>query len=169
VQIVSSAAEPQAAPSLDALYRAHVGAARRLAMLLTGDPALAEDLAHDAFVGAAAKLETLRDAGAFEVYLKRSVVNAVRSHARHQLVVRKHEHRFEPRDAPDAGPDLALRDALWAALQGLPERQRIAVVLRYYDGASERDIAEAMRCAPGTVKSLVSRGLARLREVVEDV
>jgi RNA polymerase sigma-70 factor (sigma-E family) len=169
VQIAASAAEPQAAASLDALYRAHVGAARRLAVLLTGDAALAEDVAHDAFLRVAAKRDTLRDPGAFEIYLKRAVVNSVRSLARHQQVVRKHEHRFELRETPDDGPDLPLRDALWDAMQSLPERQRIALVLRYYEGASERDIAETMHCAPGTVKSLVSRGLARLREVIEDV
>ena len=169
MQIAASAAEPQAAASLDALYRAHVGAARRLAVLLTGDAALAEDVAHDAFLRVAAKRDTLRDPGAFEIYLKRAVVNSVRSLARHQQVVRKHEHRFELRETPDDGPDLPLRDAFWDAMQSLPERQRIALVLRYYEGASERDIAETMHCAPGTVKSLVSRGLARLREVIEDV
>jgi RNA polymerase sigma factor (sigma-70 family) len=45
----------------------------------------------------------------------------------------------------------------------LPPRQRAALVLRFYEDLSERQIAEILRCRPGTVKSLVSRGLSRLR------
>jgi RNA polymerase sigma-70 factor (sigma-E family) len=166
VSPATSASVP--ADSLDALYRRHVPGARRLAFLLTGDRELAEDLAHDAFVRTAARVSFMRDPEAFEGYLKRAVVNASRSHFRHLAVVRRHDHRFEPRDDVIDQPDVGLREQLWDGLQSLPERQRAAVVLRYYGGASERDIATALDCAPGTVKSYLSRAMASLREVIGD-
>jgi RNA polymerase sigma factor (sigma-70 family) len=55
------------------------------------------------------------------------------------------------------------RELLWTALGRLPERQRAALVLRFYEDLSEAQVAEILRCRPGTVKSLVSRGLERLR------
>ncbi len=67
-------------------------------------------------------------------------------------------------------PDVALRDEMWRALQLLPQRQRAAIVLRFYEDLSEAATAEVLHCPVGTVKSLVSRGLARLRsEVTSDV
>jgi RNA polymerase sigma factor (sigma-70 family) len=59
------------------------------------------------------------------------------------------------------------RDALWRALARLSERQRVAIVLRFYEDLSERQIADVMKCRPGTVKSLVSRGLETLRNQIE--
>ena len=59
---------------------------------------------------------------------------------------------------------LGERDELWRAMRGLSERQRIAIVLRYYEDLSEQRVAELLRCRPGTVKSLVSRGLQTMRD-----
>jgi RNA polymerase sigma factor (sigma-70 family) len=59
------------------------------------------------------------------------------------------------------------RDYLVDALNQLPPKRKTALVLRYYAGLSEREIAETMGVRPGTVKSMVSRGLAELREVIE--
>jgi RNA polymerase sigma-70 factor (sigma-E family) len=149
---------------LGELYLRHADAAVRLAYLLTGDRALAEDLVQDAFVRLAGRLAHLRDEGAFEAYLRRTVVNLARSHWRRLGVERAHLERAAraPR-AQASHPDPDDRDALWHALGGLPPRQRAALVLRFYEDLSERQIAEILRCRPGTVKSLVSRGLARLR------
>ena len=58
-------------------------------------------------------------------------------------------------------------DELFDALAALPSRQRAALVLRFYEDLSEADIAVALGCRPGTVKSLLHRGLAELRKVVE--
>ena len=55
------------------------------------------------------------------------------------------------------------RDELWTALERLPQRQRAAIVLRYYEDLSESRIAELLQCRPGTVKSLLSRGLEAMR------
>ena len=64
--------------------------------------------------------------------------------------------------------DVETRDILRRALLSLPLRQRMAVVLRFYEDLSDRQAAEIMRCSPGTVRSLVSRGVANLRTARED-
>jgi RNA polymerase sigma-70 factor (sigma-E family) len=150
---------------LGELYLRYADDAVRLAYLLTADRALAEDLVQDAFVRLAGRLAHLRDEGAFEAYLRRTVVNLARSHWRHLGVERAFQERAArvPRATPSPHSDPDDRDALWHALGGLPPRQRAALVLRFYEDLSERQIAEILRCRPGTVKSLVSRGLARLR------
>ena len=61
----------------------------------------------------------------------------------------------------------AAQEPLVDALATLNERQRVAVVLRYYEDLSEAEIAVALGCRPGTVKSLLHRGLSQLREVIE--
>jgi RNA polymerase sigma factor (sigma-70 family) len=55
------------------------------------------------------------------------------------------------------------RELLWRALGRLPERQRVAIVLRFYEDLPEAQVADILRCRPGTVKSRVSRGLEALR------
>jgi RNA polymerase sigma factor (sigma-70 family) len=115
----------------------------------------------------AGRLAHLRDEGAFEAYLRRTVVNLARSHFRRRKVERAYLARTTPAGRPRADatafPDVEDRDALWHALAGLPARQRTALVLRFYEDLSERQIADVMRCPVGTVKSLLSRGLRTLR------
>src|SRR4051794_1566428 len=79
--------------AVEALYREHVPGARRLAYLLTGNRELAEDLVHDAFIRAAGRLRQIREPEAFGAYLRRAVVNAVRSHYRHQAVADRYVAR----------------------------------------------------------------------------
>ena len=153
---------------LGELYVRHASDAVRLAYLLTGDRALAEDLVQDAFVKLAGRLVHLRDPAAFEAYLQRTVVNLSRSHFRRRKVERAYLER-EGREVGNrtaAAPDRSLgdRDELWRAMDGLSQRQRTAVVLRFYEDLSEQRVAELLRCRPGTVKSLVSRGLQTMRE-----
>jgi RNA polymerase sigma-70 factor (sigma-E family) len=144
------------------LYRAQMPAATRLAYLLTGDRAAAEDVAQDAFLRAASRLGSLRDEAAFPAYLHRAVVNGARNRARRLSLERRHAVTA-PDVAPYALPDLATRDGLWHALQRLPHRQRAALVLRFYLDLSEAEVAARLGCRPGTVKSAVARGLAALR------
>ena len=143
------------------LYRAHLPGATRLAYLLTGDRAAAEDVAQDAFLSAAARLGGLRNEAAFGAYLHRAVVNRARNRARRLKVERFHARPADT--APYDLPDVATRDRLWSALQRLPHRQRAALVLRFYLDLSEADTAERLGCRPGTVKSAVARGLAAQR------
>src|SRR5437763_13271002 len=148
---------------LDELYRRHAPEAARLAYLITGDRALAEDLVQDAFVKMFGRFRDLRNPDAFAAYLRRTVVNLARSHFRHLKVERAYAAREGTWPAP-APPELGAREEMWQALLRLPERQRTAIVLRYYEDLSEAETADTMRCPKGTVKSLVSRGLDRLRQ-----
>jgi RNA polymerase sigma-70 factor (sigma-E family) len=153
---------------LDALYVEHAPAALRLALLLTGDRALAEDLVQDAFVRVAARRSHLRDPDAFGAYLRRAVANGAKSHFRHVAVVRRTDATRPPVPSSDLHAQVDLRSLLWDALLTLPDRQRAAIVLRYYADLPEREVASVLRCRPGTVKSLLSRGLDALRKVVPD-
>jgi RNA polymerase sigma-70 factor (sigma-E family) len=148
------------------LYAAHAPDAVRLAYLLTGDRALAEDLAQEAFVRMFGRFRDLRRPEAFRAYLRRTVVNLSRSHFRRARV----ERAFLARTASEpvaAGPEPEPRSELWEALGTLTPRQRAAIVLRYYEDLSEAQTADVLRCPVGTVKSLVSRGMERLRRELE--
>src|SRR3989441_6583056 len=151
------------------LYLRHADEAVRLAYLLTRDRALAEDLVQDAFVKLAGRLVHLRDPGAFDAYLRRTVVNLANSHHRRKRLERAYLKREEGAARAtavqiDPGP----RDELWGAMRRLSERQRAALVLRYYEGLSEQQVAEILDCRPGTLESLVSRALATLRGEITD-
>jgi RNA polymerase sigma-70 factor (sigma-E family) len=149
------------------LYEAHADGARRLAYLLTGDRTVAEDLVHDAFVKLAGRLAHIRDPQAFEAYLRRMVLNLSRMHFRRRRVERMYVQGAMAKNsaAPDP-PDTDARVTLRQALLALPERQRAALVLRFYLDVPDDQSAELLGCRPGTVRSLVSRGLDGLRRKV---
>jgi len=149
---------------LGELYERHAPEAVRLGYLITGDAALAEDLVHEAFVKLLGRFRDLRNPDAFHWYLRKTVVNLARSHFRHARVEREYVEREgrRPVDRPD--PDPTERDEMWAALTRLSERQRAAIVLRYYEDLTEAQTADVLGVRLGTVKSLVARGMARLRE-----
>ena len=151
---------------LDRLYREHAPAALRFALMLTGERELSEDLVQEAFVRVAAKLDSLREPDAFGAYLTRAVANLAKSHFRHQQVVARHERTVDGRTLVVHPVDVVSSDALLVALRRLPMRQRAAIVLRYYNDASHEDIARILDIPLGTVKSLLSRGLVKLREGV---
>jgi len=133
----------------------------RLAHLLTGSPELAEDIVHDAFAACAGRWSTLEVP---EAYLRRAVINQARRAARQAGRDRDKTARLGRTVPLSAGlPEL---DETWALLCALPERQRMALVLRFYEDLSEAEIARLLECRPGTVKSLIHRGLAKVRKVV---
>jgi RNA polymerase sigma-70 factor (sigma-E family) len=142
------------------LYRERHAEMVRFATLLVGSPDVAQDLVQDCFVRLHRRWSTVRDPVS---YLRRSVVNACHSHHRRAQRERAHVARSRP-DQPTA--DLAA-DELSDALARLPHRQRAALVLRFYEDRSEDDIATILGCRPGTVGSLIHRGLARLRPTIE--
>jgi RNA polymerase sigma factor (sigma-70 family) len=150
---------------LAALYRVHATDTRRFAFLLCGDDDMAADLVQEAFLRVATRIGLLRSPDAFRSYLRRTVRNLVRQDARaggRERARIDRAHRLDARrDDGRESEDPA--GALWAALQRLPERQRTALICRFYLDLAERDTARVLRCRPGTVKSLVSRGLAALR------
>jgi RNA polymerase sigma-70 factor (sigma-E family) len=147
---------------LGELYARHAASAVRLAYLLTGDHALAEDLAHEAFIRLYGRFRDLRNPDAFPAYLRTTLVNLTRSHFRRRRVERTYLER--QRAAPDPpAEDPGPNEELWEALRSLSPRQRAAIVLRYYEDLTEAETADVLRCPVGTVKSLVSRGMERLR------
>ena len=158
------------------LYRAESAHVVNLAFLLTGQRQLAEDLAQEAFLRVASRIREVSP-DAFGAYLRRTVVNLVRSHFRHARVERHYAdqvesdaaRRREANEASSSTTDTDTRDELWSALQRLPVRQREAIVCRFYLDLSEEQTADTLRVAVGTVKSATSRGLQTLRTALETV
>ena len=153
---------------LEELYAAHAGPSTRLAYLLTGDHQLAQDIAQDAFIRAAGRFQHLRQPSAFGPYLNRVVINLVRDHFRKKAV----EIRWLNRERGAAEEGIADNDptdrySLMGALAQLPERQRAAVVLRYYEDMTERQVADAMNVSHRAARSLISRGMGTLRNLME--
>ncbi len=130
----------------------------RLAALLTQDASVAEEIAQDAFATVLHRWESIDVPPAF---LHRCVVNASRMYHRHRGVVRARMPVLLPDLVAEAG-----FDHLADAVARLPYRQRAVLVLRYRCDLSEREIAAALGCREGTVKSLASRALARLEKEV---
>jgi len=155
-------------PSFAEQYRAESASVARLAYLLTGDRHLAEDLMQEAFLRVGSRLRHVSPE-TFGPYVRRTVVNLVRSHFRRAAVQRKHAAAIEMdqgirRQSTEAGgTDAETRDELWQMLQRLPVRQREAIVCRYYLDLSESQTADTLGMSIGTVKSSTSRGLAALR------
>jgi RNA polymerase sigma-70 factor (sigma-E family) len=160
----TTVAEPKG--ELADLYVRHVPAANRLAFLLTGDRSHAEDLVHDAFVRCVGRFGHLRAHEAFDVYLRRTIVNLHTSRLRRVRVEREFLSKEGARQKHTMSgmPDVAAREDMWRRLQTLPPRQRAVLVLRYYEDLSERETADALRCSVAAVKSLTARATAALRE-----
>lgn len=152
------------------VYAAHRVRAVRLAYLLTGDPEQAEDLVSEAFARVYPRWRQGRVADVGP-YLRRAVVNQANSRLRRRYLERRESVRRagDDRGVRRVDEHTADHDAVWGALLRLPARQRAAVVLRYYEDLSEAETAEALGVGVGTVKSQVSRGLDRLRELLGPV
>jgi RNA polymerase sigma-70 factor (sigma-E family) len=160
-------ADWDAAGAAAALYLAHYRPLVRLAALLVRDLATAEEVVQDSFVAMHANWARLRASGKAAPYLRQCVVNRCRSVLRHRVVVDR-QVLPPPPDVPSAeqgAMTLLERSAVVAALHGLPPRQREALVLRYYAGLSEAEIALAMGISRGAVKSHTARAMSALRDL----
>jgi RNA polymerase sigma-70 factor (sigma-E family) len=165
----SVSAEWDAARAVTAIYTTHYRSLVRLAVLLVRDVATAEEVVQECFIAMAAKWRGLRDTEKALSYLRQAVVNKSRSVLRHRMVVDKNAPKPPP-DMPSAeqGALVSLeRSAVISALRTLPQRQREALVLKYYADLSEAQIASAMGISRGAVKSHTARGVAALRMVLE--
>jgi RNA polymerase sigma-70 factor (sigma-E family) len=163
--VIGSAKEPSAvAPAesdFERFYRLQYPDAIRLAWLLTHSSAGCEDIVQEAFVAVLGRFGEL-DAPA--AYLNRTLANLCRSWIRREVVRR----RIRGAELPLAAEEMSLPEAeLLAAVQRLPFRQRVVVVVRYWGDWSEQETAEALGCRPGTVKSLRSRALERLNRELQ--
>jgi RNA polymerase sigma-70 factor (sigma-E family) len=158
------------------LYEAHALSLARLALVMLGDAAAAEDVVQDAFLGLYRRWDRLADPAAAQSYLRTSVLNgcrtALRRRARHGVL----SARADAQAAALTGPSLESAEAtvtrgeehraVLAAIRRLPARQREALVLRYYLDLTEDQTAEAMRVSRGTVKSATSRAVAAVGRMI---
>lgn len=126
-----------------------------LATLLSGSRSIAEEVVQDVFAAAIPRWESIEN---HEWYLKRSVVNRVRSLGR-----RDTRAKTLPR-TPEAVTGEPLLDETWRLLRHLPARQRTVLVLRIHLGLPDEEIAQLMHCPEPTVRSLAFRALATLRK-----
>jgi RNA polymerase sigma-70 factor (sigma-E family) len=151
------------------LFREHHLELVRLAVLMTGDLATAEDVVQDAFEHLHRSWRRLREPGSGLAYARTSVVNGCRMAHRRTAVARRYAPRLASRDAggPDAAAAMADESEMMAALRALPRRQREVLVLRYYADLDIAEIAATLRIGPSAVRSTISRGLAGLARALE--
>ena len=167
--VTATAAKWEAEHLLTELYLGEYNKLVRLAVLLLRDVQTAEEVVQEAFISMHAGWRRLRDTEKALSYLRQAVVNRSRSVLRHRTVVDRNAPKHVP-DEPSAEAGaitLLERSAVVAALRGLPERQREAIVLRYYADLSEAEIAAAMGISRGAVKSHTARGMAALKSLLE--
>ncbi|MDX6227742.1 MAG: hypothetical protein QOI76_1132 [Frankiales bacterium] len=163
---------PQPDPSREQedSFAAFMGAALpallRFGHVLTGDPHRGEELVQAALVTTYRRWRHLRREEP-HAYVRRAMVNA------HTSLWRRHRREtqlpegFDPISAGAGPADYDDVDLVLRALRVLPPRQRAVMVLRYYDDLSEAEIAHALGCSPGTVKSQASRALRTLRRELD--
>ena len=142
------------ADAFTAFYEAEVVRQVRSATLILGSRHAAQDVVHDVFVEILARWDEGIDAPG--PYLQRAVVNGCRDALRRGTIARRYRSMFRPEDVPEI--DVPLYDAL----ARLPIKHRTAVVLRYFLGLSEAEIAEHLGCPTGSVGPWIRRGLDRL-------
>jgi RNA polymerase sigma factor (sigma-70 family) len=147
-----------------AFYQSHYHDQLRRATVLARTPDAAADAVHEAFVDLYRNWSSVARP---EAYLSRAVVNRCRDGGRRASARDRLRLRLihEPAKVA-AGPD-PFDDQLWSALAALPYNHRAAVVLRYFGGHTEAEIAELLDCAPGSVGPWIRRGLDRIRRSIE--
>lgn len=146
--------------AFDDFYRTHHGDAVRWAVGLVGSRAVAEELAHDSLAAVGGRLATLDNPTG---YLRRTVVNRARSW------LRSHERELRRVRRASAGAPTSYSpetDEMLDALSVLPYKQRAAVTLRYWCDWTDDEIADALECAPATVRVLLHRGIATLKKEI---
>ncbi len=155
--------------TLEDLYRQHRMRLVRLAVLLVDEAGTAEDVVQEAFTGLHRHWAGLRDETAALGYLRTAVVNGSRSVLRRRKTARGYvpPHQANARSAESLAMLTTEHQAVVTALGQLPPRQREVLVLRYYGGMSEAEIATATGVSRGTVKSSASRALDALQRLLE--
>jgi RNA polymerase sigma-70 factor (sigma-E family) len=158
--------------SYEEFVAARLPAVLRYATALTGSPQLAEDVVQEVLVRAQARWRRIADMERPEAYLRRMVLNEYLGWRRRRVSrdVAMPDTEMERLAPPLADPAAGHgdREQLRRALAGLPRRQRAVLVLRYFEGLSDLEIAADLGCATGTVRSHASRALATLRAALED-
>jgi RNA polymerase sigma-70 factor (sigma-E family) len=163
-----------AAVAVTALYSDHAVSLIRLAYLMLGDRPAAEDAVQDAFIGLYRHWDRLDDPGRALGYVRTAVLNGCRSTLRQVQGRRAAGHKLAAAQQPPAASAEAAvlsreeREEVMRAVRRLPERQREALVLRFYLDLPEREIARIMGLRPGSVRSATHRALRALGRSLEE-
>jgi RNA polymerase sigma-70 factor (sigma-E family) len=162
-------ADPDATAGVTALYQAHAVGLIRLAIVMLGDRGAAEDVVQDAFLGLYRHWGRLDDPGNAPTYVRSAVLNRCRNALRQRGQRERHDRHDRHGPGPlasESAEAVALigeeHQQVLAAIRALPDRQREALVLRFYLDLSEEETARAMGVSRGTVKSATSRAVAAL-------
>jgi RNA polymerase sigma-70 factor (sigma-E family) len=143
--------------------RARGRALLRTAYLLTGNMADAEDLVQSALAKTFQAWDRIEDRAAIDGYVRRAMVNTHISWWRRRKVDEFPTDEIPDQPVADISEESELQDTLRRAIEKLPQRMRAAVVLRYYEDMTEAEVAKVLGVSQGTVKSTVSRAVAKLR------
>jgi len=147
---------------IERVYRQRFAVFHRVASAITGDPELGRDAVQEGFARAVRHGVDFRGEGALEGWLWRTVVNAAKDQRRaRRRVTVTHE---VPERAADDAPDADGIDELRARIVALPERQRLALFLRYFADLSYAEIGAALGIRTGTVGATLSCAHRALRE-----
>ena len=150
------------------LSEGHVQSAYRLAWAILGNEADAQDAVQDAFAAAWRQRSTLRDAKRFDAWFGRILLNRCRDRLRQRGRFPEMARDGVDGVMPDHSRQTLDRDELYREITRLDPDQRIVVILRFWQDMAVDDIAERLGVPPGTVKSRLSRSVARLRVALEE-
>jgi RNA polymerase sigma-70 factor (sigma-E family) len=155
------------------LYRAHAVAMIRIALLMLGDRAAAEDVVQDAYLGLYNRWHTLNEPVKAEAYIRSAVLNGCRDALKRQSRRSRRDRAsaLDLEELPSAEAAALIsedRGRVLAGLRRLPARQREALVCRFYLELSEEETARAMGVSRGTVKSTTSRAVAALGRLLRE-
>jgi len=143
--------------------RARSRALLRAAYLLTGNRADAEDLVQAALAKTYLAWDRIEDRAALDGYVRRAMVNTHISWWRRRRVEEFPTDEIPDQAVADHSAGSEMQESLRRAIARLPQRMRDAVMLRYYEDMTEAEVAEVLGVSLGTVKSTVSRAMAKLR------
>jgi RNA polymerase sigma-70 factor (sigma-E family) len=149
--------------TFDEFTTTHLRAVLAFAGVLTGQRATAEDIAQEVLLRAYARWDKIGCLDRPEFYVRKMVLNEFLSWQRRSRRMILTADAESASGEPDHAVQFTERAALLAELSRLPRRQRAVIVLRYYEGRSDAEIAELLGCAPSTIRSYATRALATLR------
>ena len=170
----TAAGPDSAAAAVGALYQATALGLIRMAYVMLGDLASAEDVVQEAFYGLYRRWERLADPAGATYYVRTSVLNGCRSALRRQAVRRGFvQHRSLPDPPPAVSAETVVlggeeREGVIRALRRLPDRQREVLILRFYAELPDEQIARVMGIRPGTVRSTAFRALDALGRALKE-
>ena len=156
---VNTASATRAPVGLNVLFDAEYEPMYRLAFAMLCSDRDAEEVVQDVFLAVAGRWDSVDNPGG---YLRVSVVNGARKQMRTRSRRTRAETKLRTTGSEEPDTDTYLLDVL----DGLPDRQRVAVVLTYYSGLNSTEVGDLLDCPSATVRSLVHRALEQLRKEV---